>query len=430
MSAARVREDWMTSGLRAFLAVGVVFAAACQAGSGVWFKGDETKAAAAAAERETLVMMEFYTDWCSWCRRLETETFTDSRVVAVLEELVPIRVNAEGGGEDLARRYGVDSYPTIVFVSPDGHEVDRILGYLPPQAFIEQTERIRAGDTFMSCLHLLSEDPADVSALVRSVRGLLERSDPEGAISRIKAYHTAEDGHSHKDCAHLMFQARSALQARFYGQAAKQYQRGWSATFVVPETDGTRHLSALISNGVVDLEPEEQAEMLRRARYEDAGDLLGMVDPERSTVAELVEVGDFAFHNGHYDLAAAVYRRWFAVAGSTADPDALNTAAWQLYLVGRDLDNAVEMARAAFERDPNPDTADTLARVLYVAGEVDEAMDLERRAATTSNPIDVEFFRDGLNRMQEGRDLGDRPDFEAYPGDRVEHLANRSRSII
>ena len=420
----------MTKGLRALLAVGVVFAAACQPGSGVWFKGDETKAAAAAAERDTLVMMEFYTDWCSWCRRLEAETFTDSRVVAVLEQLVPIRVNAEGGGEDLARRYGVDSYPTIVFVSPDGHEVDRILGYLPPEAFIEQTERIRAGDTFMSCLHLLSEDPADVNALVRSVSGLLERSDPEGAISRIKAYHTAVDGHSHNDCAHLMFQARSVLQARFYGQAAKQYQRGWSGTFVVPEIEGTRYLSAIVSNGIVDREPAEQAEMLRRARYDDAKELLGKVDPALTPVAELVDVGDFAFHNGHYDLAAAAYRRWFAETGSTADPDTLNTAAWQLYLVGRDLDNAVEMARAAFERDPHADIADTLARLLYVAGEVEEAMDLERRAATTSIPIDVEFFREGLNRMQEGRDLGDRPDFEIYPGDPIEHLANRSRSII
>ncbi len=420
----------MTNGLRALLAVGVFVTAACQPGNGVWFKGDEIQAAASAAERDTLVMMEFYTDWCSWCRRLETETFTDSRVLTLLEELVPIRVNAEGRGEGLARRYGVDSYPTIVFVSPEGHEVDRILGYLPPEAFIKQTERIRAGDTFMSCLHLLSEDPADVNALARGVQGLLERSDPEGAISRIKAYHRADDGHSHDDCSYLMFQARSALQAGFYGQAAKRYRQGWSGKFAVPETEGTRHLNALVSNGMTDLEPTQQAEWLRQARYEDAEELLGMVDLERSPVAELVDVGNFAFDNGHYDLAGAVYRRWFAEVGSTADPEDLNAAAWQLYLAGRDLDIAIEMAQAAYERDQSADVADTLARVLYVAGDVDAAIDLERRAATISIPTDVEFFRDGLKRMQEGRDLGDQPDFETYPGDRIEKLTNRSRSSI
>ena len=420
----------MTNGPRALLLAGLCIAAGCQAGGGVWFKGDETQAAASAAERDTLVMMEFYTDWCSWCRRLETETFADPRVMALLEELVPMRVNAEGKGEHLARRYGVDSYPTVVFVSPEGHEVDRILGYLPPEPFIDQTERIRAGDTFMSCLHSLSEDPANINALARSVEGLLERSDPEGAISRIKAYHHADDGHSHHDCDHLMFRARSVLQERFYGQAAKWYQRGWGGTFAVPETEGTRHLSALVTNGVIDLDPMEQAEMLRRARHDDAAELLDMVEPERAPVTELVDMADFAFQNGHYDLAVAAYRRWFAEVGSDADPDSLNTAAWQLYLLRRDLDTAAAMARAAYGRDPSPDVADTLARVLYVQGEVGEAMDLEHRAAATANPEDAEFFRDGLNKMQEGRDLGDRPDFEIYPGQRIERSANLSRSVI
>ncbi len=421
----------MTRGLRALLTAGIVFAAACQPGNGVWFKGDMTQATATAGERDTLVMMEFYTDWCSWCRRLEAETFTDPRVLSLLEELVPIRVNAERGGAEIARRFGVDSYPTIVFVSPDGHEVDRILGYLPPEEFVEQAERIRSGDTFMACLHRFSEDPADMNALIRSVGGLLERADPEGAISRIKAYHGADNSHSHNDCSLLMFQARSALQARFYGQAAKQYQRSWNGTFDVPATDGTRHLNALVSGGIVAREPVEQAGMLRKARYEDANELLEMVDLDSSPAAELVAVADFAFDNGHYDLAAEIYGRWFSQAGSTADSDSLNAAAWQLYLAGRDLDTAIAMARAAYQQEPSSaDIADTLARVLYVAGEVDEAMDLERRALTISDEVDVEFFREGLSRMEQGRDLGDRPGFETYPGDRIELPANRSRSMI
>jgi len=408
----------------------IVLAIACQPGGGVWFKGDEVEAKAAARERDTLVMIEFYTDWCSWCRRLENDTFTDLGVIAQLEELVPMRVDAEGGGEDLAQRYGVDSYPTVVFVDGQGHEVDRILGYLPPAEFVEQTRRIRMGDTFVACLHRLSEDPADMDALVRSVAGLLERSDPEGAISRIKSFHGTDDGHFHPECDQLMFQARAALQTRLYGRAGKMYRRGWGGKFVIPETDGARNLHALVGDGMSELPPGEQAERLRKARYDDAAALLGMVDLEAVPADQLVPVGDFASRNGHYDLAAEIYERWFAEVGSTADPDDLTSAAWQLYLVGRSLDTGVVMARKAYSQNPSPNTADTLARLLYVVGDVDEAMDFERPATATVVEVDAEHHREGLRRMEAGEDLGDRPAFETYPGDSIQSLANASRTVI
>jgi thioredoxin-related protein len=408
----------------------MVAAIACQPGGSVWFKGDATEATAAARDRDTLVMMEFYTDWCSWCRRLEADTFTDPAVLALLRDVVPIRVDAEGSGEELARRFGVDSYPTIVFVDGQGNEVDRILGYLPPAEFVEQASRIKMGDTFVACLYRLSEDPSDMDALIRSVDGLLERSDPEGAIMRIKAFHGADDSHSHETCKHLMFQARAALQTRLYGRAGKMYRRGWDGAFVVPETDGTRNLHALVSIGDGDETADDLADSLRQARFEDAAALLATVDLEAVPPDALIPVGDFAFRNGHYDLAAQVYEQWFEAVGASADPDDLNSAAWQLYLSGRSLNIGLEMARLAYKQDPLPDIADTVARLLYMLGEVDEAMDYERRAMATPIEIDAEYFRDGLERMKAGQDLGDRPDFEIYPGSRIESIGNASRTII
>jgi thioredoxin-related protein/tetratricopeptide (TPR) repeat protein len=420
----------MAKRLALFIPALVVLAVACQPGGGVWFKGDAAAAGAAARERDTLVMMEFYTDWCSWCRRLENDTFTDPGVIAVLKEIVPIRVDAEGAGEDLARQYGVDSYPTVVFVDGQGSEVDRILGYLPPAEFVEQTRRIRMGDTFIACLYRLSENPSDMDALIRSVDGLLERSDPEGAIARIKAFHGSGEGHNHDTCKQLMFQARAALHTRLYGRAAKVYRQGWNDTFMVPETDGTRNLHALAGVEPVDFDPDELARRLREARHLDAAELLSMVELDAVPTENLVPIGDFAFRNGHYDLAADIYETWFAAAGSDADPDDLNSAAWQLYLSGRSLNTGLSMARDAYDRDPSADIADTVARLLYMLGEVDEAIEYERRALATPIEVDVPFFREGLERMEAGQDLGDRPEFEIYPGNRVESVGNASRTVI
>ena len=189
------------------VAIAALAVVSCQQRDGFWFDGDFGSAAAAARERDSLLMLEFYTDWCSWCRRLDRDTFGNGEVRRQLRRVVAVRVNAEEEGKELARRYDVDSYPTIVFTDHDGDEIDRIIGYLPPEQFLAQAARIESGDTFVSCLERLAENPADEDAIVRAVVGLLERADPEGAIARIKAYHEAAADHDHQLCMRLMFRA-------------------------------------------------------------------------------------------------------------------------------------------------------------------------------------------------------------------------------
>jgi len=90
--------------------------ASCQPDtSKTWFKGDFEAALAAADARGTQVMIEFYADWCNWCRRLEADTFSAPEVRRELQALVSLKVDAEKEGAELARRFDIDTYPTIVF---------------------------------------------------------------------------------------------------------------------------------------------------------------------------------------------------------------------------------------------------------------------------------------------------------------------------
>lgn len=142
----------MKRGFALLLAALALVAAACGRGDDIWFDGDFSAATSLAKQNGSLVMLAFETRWCTWCRRMNRETFSHPEVRAALDGVVALKLDAERGGKSLAARYGVDSYPTIVFTDGDGGEVDRIRGYLPPGEFIAESRRIRGGDTLARLL--------------------------------------------------------------------------------------------------------------------------------------------------------------------------------------------------------------------------------------------------------------------------------------
>jgi len=383
----------------------------------LWFEGDLDQAIKEAAEMDTLVLVEFNAEWCSWCRRFEKETLTDPEVRKELAKLVAIQLDGENEGKEAAQTLDINLYPTVVFLDGSGEEVERIEGYLPPEKFLNEIRRVRKGDTLHACLEELAEDPANADAIRRVVEGLLERSDPEGAMAKIKKFHTQE-GHDHPVCRKLMFLAGRDLHYRSYLRAAKLYRGGWKTTIEVPPMPGSKQLSELIADGLPDFETEVQASLMRKARFSDAGELLAMTDLDSATGDELYGAATFAFRGGHYELAAGLYQRWFADPEAQKNADVLNRAAWQLYLAREDLDTAIVMATTAFDLDPSADIADTLARLRYLNGDTQSAIDLVLKAAEKSDGEQAEDYRRAAEVMKTGDDLGDRPAFETYPGPR------------
>lgn len=107
--------------------------------------GSFEQACESAAKANKLVLVDFYTTWCAPCKALDRTTWTDAKVRAWLaEKTVSIKIDAEKE-VDLAARYAVTGYPTILLLKPDGTEVDRLVGFRPPQLFLSEAGDALAG---------------------------------------------------------------------------------------------------------------------------------------------------------------------------------------------------------------------------------------------------------------------------------------------
>jgi len=59
-----------------FLALNLVFLGTAQAQEQIqWMKFEE--AIAANANNPKMILVDVYTDWCGWCKKMDKETFTD-----------------------------------------------------------------------------------------------------------------------------------------------------------------------------------------------------------------------------------------------------------------------------------------------------------------------------------------------------------------
>jgi thiol-disulfide isomerase/thioredoxin len=102
-------------------------------------------AAQAATAEGKLVFIDFFTTWCEPCKRLDATTWSDPAVARLLgEKTVPLKLDAEKE-RDLATRFKIEAYPTLLLLKPDGTEVDRLIGFREAPKFIEEFTAALAG---------------------------------------------------------------------------------------------------------------------------------------------------------------------------------------------------------------------------------------------------------------------------------------------
>jgi len=111
-----------------------------------WLSYD--KGLARAKSEGKPVVIDFFTSWCGYCKKMDKSTFKDPAVVKFLKEnFVTVRVDGEAKtmvsheGEQISERsltkaYGVRGFPTFWFLDSEGKKIGPAPGYKPTEAFL------------------------------------------------------------------------------------------------------------------------------------------------------------------------------------------------------------------------------------------------------------------------------------------------------
>ena len=107
-----------------------------------------------------LYLVDFYTDWCGYCRKMDRETFSDATVAKIIDKYYyPVKFNAEGrnvftwaghtyrsAGRVHEFAKGVRGYPTTVLFTADGKMMQSIPGFLSAKEYTVVLWYFASGD--------------------------------------------------------------------------------------------------------------------------------------------------------------------------------------------------------------------------------------------------------------------------------------------
>lgn len=99
---------------------------------------------AKANKENKLVFVDCYTSWCGPCRSLATNVFPLDKVGRYFnEKFVNTKIDMEKGeGPELAKKYGVNVFPTLLILDHEGNEKGRIVGFKEADALIEAAQNV------------------------------------------------------------------------------------------------------------------------------------------------------------------------------------------------------------------------------------------------------------------------------------------------
>jgi thioredoxin-like negative regulator of GroEL len=285
------------------------------------------------------MMIDVYATWCGPCQEMDKSVYSRQDVADATAKFIAVKLDGERGeGAEVHAKYNVVGFPTILFLHPDGTEIDRVFGGVNAEDFLKAVNDYAENKNTITELDAklaAAGDTADLALFYEVGYRHCIRGDADKAEEILQ-----------KTIARDKDNAKGYASKSLFALGNFLYLRGQS-------------------------DPKKAIEAMERLQRE--------YPASKEASAVLPSIGKAYLLLKQPEKTRALLDEYIAAKGATSNE--YNKYAWFCFQNKYDLPRGIEVAKLGLEKNPKDDALwDTLAELLYASNDAKGAVDAENKA--------------------------------------------------
>lgn len=353
----------------------------------VFEKGSWSDILAKAKKENKPIFLDAFAEWCGPCKWMTAHVFTDSAVAVFYNtRFINAKIDMEKGeGTELAKRYAVQAYPTLLYLNADGEILHRVCGSMPAQEFIQTGETALNPDQRFSKLVNQYRQGNRQPNFLMTYLDALEKGclSADSVKDEFFAVQKEEDLYSRTSW-DVFYRFENDPNSKMFQYVLKNKSK-FDERFTKDSVDQKLYEVFLMSS------MKQMYQDTSKTAFEKARKTAMNVPFARSAELALeVETIYYFIRQRWNDYAKAVSR--LVETYKQNDADAMARSALRIFQNVSDphyLQKAEQWAKKSVEKNPKPYYLDVYANLLYKNGKKEEAIRQEERAIDLAKAMNM-----------------------------------------
>ena len=320
------------------------------------------------------IFIDVYTSWCGPCKKMARDVFTQPNVGDFFNEyFINYKIDAEKGeGPEIASKYGVRAYPTMLLLSPQKQEVlHTIVGGRSPEQLIDEARKgINNTEILADYEKQFDSGNREIAFLQKYLKELSvtgKTNDKTEAVTKAFISGLSKSDYQNPDNLKLLFNMATDIESPAI-KAIQSNRKAFNKAFTAERVSTTLQRAAFKAvDKAIQAKDPKQMETITALLKKESG----------KEGKRYVMLANLKFYKGVEDWNSYLKIAQKNLTSNETDAVVLNDAAWQVYLHSDDpklIDKAIAWVEQSIAIKSGYHNNDTYAALLFKTGRLAEAL--------------------------------------------------------